>query len=285
MPVRIYDIAKKLGLENKEILVEGQGAWALPPPRFRPARSIKSAPNGWKRKSSRPTRPSPPGSRPSRSRKNPSPRRSSRKKSSSSTRRRHPRLRRHRRWKSKPEPVIAAKVEPRCPRRAGYRTAATGGSTARAKTGGSRRSAAAARNRRSATSWSDSSNCPRARLPLVPANAIEAVTAADRRNARNQASAPARRSQEVVPANRNVGDGRQPFQRGRDGRPLPASAASQTRRAAGSRKLIAAVGRAGHHHQAADHRPRAGRCAEAEAVRHHRRADEAARHGDGQPVH
>ena len=58
----------------------------------------------------------------------------------------------------------------------------------------------------------------------------------------------------------------------------------QARRAAAA-EIKPAGRRAGHHHQAADHRPRAGRCDEAKAVHHHRRADEAARHGDGQPVH
>ena len=54
------------------------------PPRFLLARSIKSAPNGLRKKSSRPTRPSPRDSHPSRS-KRPSP--SLKKKSLSSTRR------------------------------------------------------------------------------------------------------------------------------------------------------------------------------------------------------
>ncbi len=41
MPVRIYDISKKLGLENKEVSPR-PSRWALPLPKSRPVRSIKS---------------------------------------------------------------------------------------------------------------------------------------------------------------------------------------------------------------------------------------------------
>jgi len=44
MPVRIYDIAKRLGIESKEVLARPRH-WAFRPPRSRRVRSIKSPPN------------------------------------------------------------------------------------------------------------------------------------------------------------------------------------------------------------------------------------------------
>ena len=100
MPVRVYDIAKKLGLESKEILVKAKemGIAAAKVP----SSSLDKISAEWLEEEIIKTNPAVAARlAPKPSRRNPSPRRSSRKKSSSSTRHRrrpHP----NRRWLSSP---------------------------------------------------------------------------------------------------------------------------------------------------------------------------------------
>ena len=210
--------------------------WALPPPRFRPVRSIRSAPSISKSSSARTTPNSPPNSR-RRRRRRPKPRPAN---PSSSSSRRPP---------EPPKPEV--KEEPAQPVEPAPPPVVEAAQTA----------AAAAPNRpaRRSAKRSVSFNCQPARS-RAPADKGRSGRqdlppsrpgGPQRPDSRPAVSAFVRRSSDTAPPARE-----------------PAKPAARA-----ATQICRSRHRRGHHHQTADCRARTGRAAQAEAVQDHRRFD------------
>jgi hypothetical protein len=250
----IYDIAKKLGLENKEILAKAK-ALGIAAAKV-PSSSLDKISAEWLEEEIIKDHPDlaarlrPPAE------EKPKPAPSRKKLSSSAPRRRL----KPRRWK----PGLNHRKSKLNRTNSSRRRGTAGGCAA------ARRPNPPARNRSAIKS--DSSNCPRPSAGRGPGRTAVTQPGA--------VKLPPHATGDPFPST----DSRQPFQRSfaTAAAPHRLPVNRQARRAA-QPNLSRRTDRRSHHHQAADCRARTGRRAEAKAVQDHRRFDEAWRFRHGQP--